>query len=79
MAKFTTTFPELTRVLALLSFLGFNKKRKQTSVNVTTQISPRSESEGERSSHVLPEIGECNLAIALFQFELERAKLKAIA
>ncbi len=30
--------------------------------------------EGDRSSHLLPEIGECHLAIALIQFEQERAQ-----
>lgn len=37
------------------------------------------EDNGDKYAHVVPEIGECNLAKALLQFELERVRLKSVA
>ena len=39
----------------------------------------RHENNGERWFHVFPETGQSYLGIALFQFELERARVSAVA
>ena len=46
-------------------------------LNESTNLSL--ENSGERSNHIMPEVGECHLAKALIQFEQERAKSLTIA
>ncbi len=55
-----------------------NKKKSMVrGLNESTNLSL--ENSGERSNHIMPEVGECHLAKALIQFEQERAKSLTIA
>lgn len=64
----------------LFSFSTSRQDSKQPVV-VSSEIKfdRRYENNGERWFHVFPSIGESYLGIALFQFELERAKVIAVA
>lgn len=64
----------------LFSFSSFRHDSKQQVKDISEiKFDRRHENNGERWFHVLPEIGESFLGIALFQFEIERAKVVAFA
>jgi hypothetical protein len=59
-------------------FLFFSKKQVSGPQYTSTIDRYVIEDSGDRSSQLLPEVGECNLAVALLQFEAERAKSQVV-
>jgi hypothetical protein len=89
-AIFASTNNQITMkkiTLSLVAIIGklfsFSSSRNASNrqVNNSSEIKfdRRHENNGERWFHVFPTLGESYLGIALFQFELERAKAVAVA
>ncbi len=70
------------KILENISFYKLLLFSSKLDINETSKYPNKAsclKDEGDRSSHLLPEIGECHLAIALIQFEQERAKSLIVA
>lgn len=78
MKKITLSFIAIIGKLFSFSSIRHNLKLL---ANVTSEIKfdRRYENNGERWFHVFPDTGQSYLGIALFQLELERAKVTAVA
>jgi hypothetical protein len=64
----------------LFSFSSIRRNFKQLASGTTEiKFDRRFENNGERWFHIFPDTGEGFLGMALFQLELERARVSAIA
>lgn len=69
----------LSEKIAFPKLSLFNKRILQSRTRNNHVLPVHDNDSGDRSAQTMPEIGECNLAKALLQFELERVKSKNVA
>jgi hypothetical protein len=79
MSKITTKINTLTGKLDFLKLSRFNKRHQPESVVFSNYSNEPNVKNWGKTAEYLPEVSENHLATSLFQFELERAKVTAVA
>jgi hypothetical protein len=79
MKKFKSNLFRFARNLAIAKFFNRNKNHQTKSSVTFFESNEQYEKNWGKTAEYLPEVSENHLATSLFQLELERAKVTAVA